>query len=145
MCRELDSNGTRERSKPTYLERATGPTGSIPRCPLLGIKQWGPSVILRGNILRIECPLWVVVSSGRRNTLSQTQEMEWIAMGRRNVRGFNAVAKEEELWNRWRRALRNKRFSGASDTTRTEVDERARALEPWWQRKRALDDEEPAP
>jgi len=46
-----------------------------------------------------------VVSSGRRNTLSQTQEMEWIAMGRRNVRGFNAVAKEEESWNRWRRAF----------------------------------------
>jgi hypothetical protein len=24
--------------------------------------------------------------------------MKWIAMGRRNVRGFNAVAKEEEEW-----------------------------------------------
>jgi len=46
---------------------------------------------------------------------------------------------------RSRRTLRNKRFFTASDTTRTEVDERARALEPWWQRKRALDDEEPAP
>jgi hypothetical protein len=50
------------------------------------------------------CPLSVVVSSGRRNTLSQTQEMEWTAMGRRYVRGFNAVAKEE-LWNRWRCAF----------------------------------------
>ena len=28
-----------------------------------------------------ECPLWVVVSSGRRNTLSQTQEMEWMGDG----------------------------------------------------------------
>src|SRR5690242_2727376 len=41
-----------------------------------------------------------VVSSGRRNTLSQTQEMEWMAMDRRNARGFNAVA-QEELWDRW--------------------------------------------
>ena len=28
-----------------------------------------------------ECPLWVVVSSGRRNTLSQAQEMEWMRDG----------------------------------------------------------------
>jgi hypothetical protein len=33
-----------------------------------------------------------VVSSGRRNTLSQTQEMKWMGDGRRYVRGFNAVA-----------------------------------------------------
>ena len=42
-----------------------------------------------------------VVSSGRRNTLSQTQGMEWTAMDRRYARGFNAAAREE-LWERWR-------------------------------------------
>jgi hypothetical protein len=30
--------------------------------------------------------------------------MEWMGDGRRYVRGFNAVAREE-LWNRWRRAF----------------------------------------
>src|SRR5271165_5930337 len=43
-----------------------------------------------------------VVSSDRRNTLSQTQEMEWMAMDRRYAKGFNAVAREE-LWDRWQR------------------------------------------
>jgi hypothetical protein len=28
-----------------------------------------------------ECPLWMVVSSGRRNTLSQTREIEWTSDG----------------------------------------------------------------
>ena len=41
---------------------------------------------------------------------------------------------------RFRRALRNKRFSAACDPTRTEVDERGSALEPWQTRKRTLDD-----
>src|SRR5271157_1036582 len=45
---------------------------------------------------------WGVVSSDRRNTLSQTQEMEWMAMDRRYAKGFNAVAREE-LWDRWQR------------------------------------------
>jgi len=45
---------------------------------------------------------------------------------------------------RSQRTLRNKGFFGASVPTRTEVDERAKALEPWWQRKRDLDDEGPA-
>ena len=45
--------------------------------------------------------IWVV-SRVRRNTLSQTQGMEWMAMERRYGRGFDAVAKEE-LWDRWRR------------------------------------------
>jgi len=34
-----------------------------------------------------------------------------------------------------RDALGNKRFSQTSGTTRTEVDERAGVLNPWWQRK----------
>jgi len=66
--------------------------------------KWGSGSSCTAAMVRRECPLWVVVSSGRRNTLSQTQEMEWTAMGRRYVRGFNAVAKEE-LWNRWRCAF----------------------------------------
>jgi len=40
---------------------------------------------------------------------------------------------------RFRRTLRNKRFSAASAPTATE-DERVWLLEPWWQRKRDLDD-----
>ena len=45
---------------------------------------------------------------------------------------------------RFRRALRNKRFSAACDPTGTEVDERGGVLEPWWTRKRNLDDPEGA-
>ena len=40
--------------------------------------------------------------SGRRNTLSLTDEMEWMAIDRGTVRGFNAAAKAQ-LWDRWRR------------------------------------------
>jgi len=40
--------------------------------------------------------------------------------------------------------LRNKGFFTASVPTRTEVDERGGALEPWWTRKRDRDDPEAA-
>src|SRR6516165_9397358 len=45
---------------------------------------------------------------------------------------------------RSQRTLRNKGFFTASVPTRTEVDERVGALEPWWRRTRDLDDPEAA-
>src|SRR6516164_2419678 len=52
-----------------------------------------------------KCPLWVVVSSGRRNTFSQTQEMEWIGGGSKICSRFQCGVAEEELRNRWRCAF----------------------------------------
>src|SRR3954462_14420978 len=49
-----------------------------------------------------ECPLWMAVSTGGRNTLSLKEKMEWIAMRQGQGRGFSAVEKTE-LWDRWQR------------------------------------------
>src|SRR6516164_7945357 len=46
-----------------------------------------------------------VVSSGRRNTFSQTQEMEWIGGGSKICSRFQCGVAEEELRNHWRCAF----------------------------------------
>src|SRR6516165_8568865 len=48
------------------------------------------------------CPLWGVVSTGGRNTLSCKGKMECSAMRRGYFRGFTASEKTE-LWDRWQR------------------------------------------
>src|SRR6516164_8635005 len=76
-------------------EFATGKLhGNTPRaCAINHIEQW-PG-----------CPLLAVVSSGRRNTFSQTQEMEWIGGGSKICSRFQCGVAEEELRNRWRCAF----------------------------------------
>ena len=61
-----------------------------------------------------------VVSSVRRNTLSQAQGMEWMAMERRYGRGFDVVAKEE-LWDRWRRGESLKAIGRAFGTPSSSI------------------------
>src|SRR5450759_3898760 len=48
------------------------------------------------------CPLWSVVSTDRRNTLSLTAKMECLVISQRFRRGFTA-AEKTELWERWQR------------------------------------------
>src|ERR1035441_1683888 len=48
------------------------------------------------------CPLWSVVSTDRRNTLSLTAKMECLVINQRFRRGFTA-AEKTELWDRWQR------------------------------------------
>ena len=48
------------------------------------------------------CPLWVVLSTDRRNTLILNGEMECVVMRQRYRRGYTA-AEKTELWDRWQR------------------------------------------
>ena len=47
------------------------------------------------DVDQARCPLWVVVSTGRRNTLSWREKMECIARDQRFRRGFAAAEKAE--------------------------------------------------